>query len=90
MIRNVTRNVNRHSVYHNGRRDYWRNGVFVALPVAGAAAGYVASCAYEYNRCRARAAAIGETATINVPNSGVGCARQGNRLASPRRAPTLS
>jgi hypothetical protein len=48
--RNVTRNVNRGYVYHNGRRGYWRNGVFVALPVAGAAAGYVASCAYEYNR----------------------------------------
>ena len=49
--RNVTRDVNRRYVYHNGRRGYWRNGVFVALPVAGAAAaGYVASCAYEYNR----------------------------------------
>jgi len=46
--RNVTRNVNRGYVYHNGRRGYWRNGVWVALPVAGA--GYVASCAYEYNR----------------------------------------
>ena len=49
--RNVTRNVNRGYVYHNGRRGYWRNGVFVALPLAGAAAaGYVASCSYEYNR----------------------------------------
>jgi hypothetical protein len=49
--RNVTRDVNRRYVYHNGRRGYWRNGVFVALPVAGAAAaGYAASCAYEYNR----------------------------------------
>jgi hypothetical protein len=47
--RNVTRDVNRRYVYHNGRRGYWRNGVFVALPLAGAA-GYVASCAYEYNR----------------------------------------
>src|SRR5262249_25062130 len=51
--RNVTRNVsgdvNRRYVYHNGRRGYWRNGVFVALPIAGAA-GYAASCAYEYNR----------------------------------------
>src|SRR5262245_41993970 len=50
--RNVTRNVsgdvNRRYVYHNGRRGYWRNGVFVALPIAGAA-GYAASCAYEYN-----------------------------------------
>ena len=46
--RNVTRDVNRRYVYHNGRRGYWRNGVWVALPLAGA--GYVASCAYEYNR----------------------------------------
>ena len=48
VTRNVTRDVNRRYVYHNGRRGYWRNGVWVALPVAGA--GYVASCAYEYNR----------------------------------------
>lgn len=47
--RNVTRNVNRNYVYHNGRRGYWRNGVFVALPVA-VGAGYAASCAYEYGR----------------------------------------
>ena len=49
--RNVTRNVerNRRYVYYNGRRGYWRNGIFVVVPaVAGAA--YVASCAYEYNR----------------------------------------
>ena len=46
--RNVTRNVNRNYVYHNGRRGYWRNGVFVALPAVGA--GYAASCAYEYGR----------------------------------------
>ena len=45
---NVNRNVNRRHVYHNGRRGYWRNGVWVALPLAGAA--YVASCANEYNR----------------------------------------
>jgi len=49
VTRNVTRDVNRRYVYHNGRRGYWRNGVWVALPLAGAA-GYVASCAYEYNR----------------------------------------
>jgi hypothetical protein len=48
VTRNVARDVNRRYVYHNGRRGYWRNGVWVALPVAGA--GYVASCAYEYNR----------------------------------------
>lgn len=48
VTRNVTRDVNRRYVHHNGRRGYWRNGVWVALPVAGA--GYVASCAYEYNR----------------------------------------
>jgi hypothetical protein len=48
VTRNVTRDVNRRYVHHNGRRGHWRNGVWVALPVAGA--GYVASCAYEYNR----------------------------------------
>jgi hypothetical protein len=47
--RNVTRNVDRRYVYHNGRRGYWRNGVFVAVPVA-VGATYAASCAYEYNR----------------------------------------
>lgn len=49
--RNVTRNVNRNVkyVWHNGRRGYWRAGVFIVAPaVAGAA--YVASCAYEYDR----------------------------------------
>jgi hypothetical protein len=48
--RNVSRDVNRRYAYHNGRRGYWRNGVWVALPVAAGAAGYAASCAYEYNR----------------------------------------
>lgn len=47
VTRNVSRDVNRGYAYHNGRRGYWRNGVWVALPVA---AGYAASCAYEYNR----------------------------------------
>ena len=37
---NVKRNV-----YRNGQRGYWRNGVWVAAPVA--AVGYVASCANE-------------------------------------------
>lgn len=44
---NVNRNVSRRYVYRNGQRGYWRNGLWVVAP---AAAGYVASCAYEYNR----------------------------------------
>jgi len=52
VTRHVDRNVNRRYVYRNGRRGYWRNGVWVVAPaVAGAA--YVASCAYEYNRWQA-------------------------------------
>jgi hypothetical protein len=48
---NVNRSatVNRNYVYRNGRRGYWRNGVWIAAPVA-AVSGYVASCAYEYRR----------------------------------------
>ena len=49
VTRNVTRNVNRRYVYRNGRRGYWRNGVWVLAP-AVAGATYVASCAYEYGR----------------------------------------
>lgn len=50
--RNAARNVNRQYAYRNGRRDYWRNGIWVAAPaLAGTAAyGYRASCAYEYRR----------------------------------------
>ena len=57
--RNVNRNVNvnrsatvnRNYVYRNGRRGYWRNGVWIAAPLAaGAVSGYVATCAYEYRR----------------------------------------
>ena len=44
---NVNRNIN--YAYRNGRRGFWRNGVWIAAPVAAGAA-YVASCAYEYNR----------------------------------------
>ena len=53
--RNVNRTVNRNIhrdrkyVYRNGRRGYWRNGIFVIAP-AVAGATYVASCAYEYGR----------------------------------------
>jgi len=47
--RNVTRNVNRTYAYRNGRRGYWRNGVWIAAP-AIAGATYAASCAYEYGR----------------------------------------
>jgi hypothetical protein len=51
VTRNVNRTVNRQYVYRNGRRGYWRNGVWIAVPaVAGATYGYVASCAYEYRR----------------------------------------
>lgn len=48
--RNVNRNINRNvdrRVDRNGRRGYWRNGVWVTVP---AVAGYVAACAYEYGR----------------------------------------
>ena len=31
--RTVNRNVNRQYVYRNGRRGYWRNGIWVAAPV---------------------------------------------------------
>lgn len=54
--RNVNRtrnvNVNRRYVYRNGRRGYWRNGVWVVVP-AVAGATYVASCTYEYGRWQA-------------------------------------
>jgi hypothetical protein len=47
--RNV--NVNRKYVYRNGRRGYWRNGVWIALPLAGATYGYTGgSCSYMYNQ----------------------------------------
>ena len=49
VTRNVNRNVNRRYVYRNGRRGYWRNGVWILAP-AVAGATYVASCAYEYGR----------------------------------------
>ena len=42
-------NVNRKYVYRNGRRGYWRNGVWVVAPLV-AGATYAASCSYEYNR----------------------------------------
>jgi hypothetical protein len=51
---NINRNLNvsRRYVYRNGVRGYWRNGVWIAAPLV-AGAGYVAACAYEYNRWRA-------------------------------------
>jgi hypothetical protein len=49
--RDVRRNVNRRYVYRNGRWGYWRNGAWIVAPAA-IGAGYVASCAYEYNRWR--------------------------------------
>ena len=56
VTRNVSHTVNRHYVYRNGRRGYWRNGMWVLAPaVAGAA--YVASCAYEYGRWQSTASA---------------------------------
>jgi hypothetical protein len=56
---NVNRNVNanRRIVYRNGVRGYWRNGRWIAAPLVAATgagvAGYVATCAYEYNRWQA-------------------------------------
>ena len=51
---NVNRNVNRNVkyVYRNGQRGYWRNGIWIAAPVAaGAAYGYGGtSCSYFYNQ----------------------------------------
>jgi hypothetical protein len=49
VARHVDRDVNRHYVYRNGRRGYWRNGIWVLAPVVASGA-YVASCSYEYNR----------------------------------------
>lgn len=49
VTRHVDRNVNRQYAYRNGRRGYWRNGVWIAAP-AVAGAGYAASCVYEYGR----------------------------------------
>ena len=47
--RNV--NVNRKYVVRNGKRGYWRNGVWIAAPLAGAAYGYGgSSCNYLYNQ----------------------------------------
>jgi hypothetical protein len=47
--RNV--NVNRKYVYRNGQRGYWRNGVWIVAPLAGAAYGYSgSSCNYLYNQ----------------------------------------
>jgi hypothetical protein len=46
--RNV--NVNRKYVVRNGKRGYWRNGVWIAAPLAGAAYGYGGSCNYLYNQ----------------------------------------
>ncbi len=50
-------NVNRRIAYRNGVRGYWRNGRWIAAPLAAGAgagvAGYVATCAYEYNRWQA-------------------------------------
>ena len=51
---NVNRNVNGNVkyVYRNGQRGFWRNGVWIAAPVAaGAAYGYGGtSCGYFYNQ----------------------------------------
>jgi hypothetical protein len=55
--RNINRTVNRRYVQRNGRWGYWRNGVWVAAPLAAAGAGYVATCAYEYNRWKSTGSA---------------------------------
>jgi hypothetical protein len=47
--RNV--NVNRKYAFRNGQRGYWRNGVWIVAPLAGAAYGYGgSSCNYLYNQ----------------------------------------
>jgi hypothetical protein len=50
--RNVNVNRNVKYGYRNGRRGYWRNGVWIAAPLAaGAAYGYAgSSCNYLYNQ----------------------------------------
>ncbi len=50
--RNLNVNVNRTYAYRNGRRGYWRNGVWIAAPaIAGAAYGYGgSSCNYLYDQ----------------------------------------
>jgi hypothetical protein len=52
--RTINRNVdvNRAYAYRNGRRGYWRNGVWIVAP-AVAGATYVASCGYQYSRWQA-------------------------------------
>ena len=50
----VMRNVNPRYVYRGGRRGYWRNGVWVAAPVAaGATYMYGSSCSYAYSNWQA-------------------------------------
>jgi hypothetical protein len=51
--RNVTVNRNVKYIHRNGQRGYWRNGVWIAAPLAaGATYGYVgsSSCSYLYNQ----------------------------------------
>jgi hypothetical protein len=55
--RHVDRNVNRRYAYRNGRRGYWRNGVWIAAPAIAGAAAYNASCAYEYSRWKSAGSA---------------------------------
>lgn len=55
--RNINRTVNRRYVQRNGRWGYWRNGVWVAAPLAAVGSGYVATCAYEYNRWKSTGSA---------------------------------
>jgi hypothetical protein len=46
--RNV--NVNRKYAYRNGQRGYWRNGVWIVAPLAGAYGYGGSSCNYLYNQ----------------------------------------
>ena len=50
--RNVNVNRNVKYAYRNGQRGYWRNGIWIAAPIAaGAAYGYGGtSCSYFYNQ----------------------------------------
>ena len=61
--RNV--NVNRTYAYRNGRRGYWRNGVWIVAP-AVAGATYVASCGYQYSRWQATGSTYWRDRTISA------------------------
>ena len=51
--RSLNRTVGRQYAYRNGRRGFWRNGVWVAAPLVAGGAVAATTCAYEYGRWQA-------------------------------------